>query len=139
MINNNGKIYYEFFNNLFPVGCCSSYLKLPLVTIDDSFWPKKISCYNHGPLKADIYLACGKSINTLTAPPDYPKVIILNYDSPGTVHIIIGNITGHIKKKIIYCYMFHDGIRCYKTSRVYYSMYYILSRVYYCHLNEIYK
>ena len=50
-------------------------------------------------IPATIYVAFGKSVNTLTTPYDPPQVILLKFYDPDTDHITIIDKPGHVTAK----------------------------------------
>ena len=56
------------------------YLNLSPMPIGNSTHPKKRTRYTSEPLTAEIYVAPGKYVSTLTTPSDSPQFILLNHD-----------------------------------------------------------
>ena len=101
----------NFFNKPFTVDFGSPYLNIPPMPIGDSFRPKQITWYTPDTLPASISVAYGNYVGTLTTPYEPPKVNLLNYDDPDTVHIITRDKPGHKTEKRGYYYRLHYGIR----------------------------
>ena len=58
--------------------------------IGNSTHPNKRAHYTAETLPAEIYVAPGKSVITLTTRSDSPNFILLNYDYNNTPHTIMG-------------------------------------------------
>ena len=57
--------------------------------IGNSTRPNKRSHYTSEPLPAEMYVAPGKYVSTLTTPSDSPQFILLNRDYNNTHHTIM--------------------------------------------------
>ena len=72
MVGYNDRTVYECFNNPFPDNFLRKYLNLPTMPIGNSTHPNKRAHYTAEPLPAEMYVAPGKSVITLTTPSDSP-------------------------------------------------------------------
>ena len=76
----NARTFYEFSNNYFPDDLCRPVLNLPPIPIDDSSCLDKLSQYTPDLLPYTISFSSENSVITLTAPYDYPKLLVPNSD-----------------------------------------------------------
>ena len=95
---------YDYFNNPFTDVFCSPAMNLPPITIDDRPPPLKRTRYAPDMLPYDIFVACEKSVSTLTTPSYLPD--ILPTDGQKNVHVL--------KKGLPVKGRFHKGCCCRK-------------------------
>ena len=113
----NTRNVYDWFNNPFTVDFVRPSYSIYPMHIDYSSIPKKPG-YNPDPLPSDIYIVYGNSVSTLNKPSDSPWDILPSYDSTSTDHTTMINKPGHAIYKEKYFSSIHEGIRCYRKSRL---------------------
>ena len=125
MIWYNYGVFYSCFNNPFLVDYGTFALNIPIIPIDGSPHPKRISWYTSDPLPAAISVTYGNYFSMLTTPSGSPQLF-----EPHHTIMSYSSFSGRTKRG--YCSMLHGGQICYKTLRLYCSKYSINKIYYYC-------
>ena len=107
----NVSTVYEFFNNIFPVGCGRPYLNLYPMPIYDIPNPNKIACYTSDTIPNTITVTSINSVSNLTTPSNLPQIIVMNYYDHNTQHTTNIDKSFHGRGEIGYHSRLHDGIR----------------------------